>query len=290
MKVVGHGYVTEVFYNDKDGWWYGRGLADTDEAVEAIKTVGKCSTGYDLTGNFGPGGTWHDIPYDKEILGFTGQHLAVVDNPRYEEAGILLNAKNNQRTTPMNVFKWIRKQISAAQTAAAPAATDSILENGKAEDVSGDTVLTIPGTEAGKTVDVKLSELVEAFNNKTICGDDEITHNGKTYKVNALVEAFDIWEKTKTNAADEEKKKKEEEEKLNAKRVADEAAQKLEQEKQADEKLNAKPAATKPDHFNILLNAQSAAPEPQGPVSFNTLSERIARGNENWGAKNITKK
>ena len=43
---------------------------------------------------FGPGGTWHNVPYDREITDLEYTHLALVQNPRYEDAKVYENAKD----------------------------------------------------------------------------------------------------------------------------------------------------------------------------------------------------
>ena len=44
--------------------------------------------------SFGPGGTWHNVPYDREITDLEYTHLALVQNPRYEDAKVYENAKD----------------------------------------------------------------------------------------------------------------------------------------------------------------------------------------------------
>lgn len=45
--------------------------------------------------SFGPGGTWHNVPYDREITDLEYTHLALVQNPRYEDAKVYENAKDD---------------------------------------------------------------------------------------------------------------------------------------------------------------------------------------------------
>ena len=159
MKAVGHGYIHEVFYNATDGWWYGKGLADTDEAAKEINEKGFGSVGYKVN-QTGRGGEWHCIPFNEEILDFSGEHLAIVGNPRYEEATIKLNSKNKTNTA-MSLFKWKKKSDAsrenagddAAQKAAAAQkllddkatadAAAATRENGLS-DISGTTELDVP--------------------------------------------------------------------------------------------------------------------------------------------------
>ena len=276
MKEDGCGYISEVFYNSSDGWWYGKGVVDTDEAVAALQDPQGCSVGYNVLRS-GAGGKWHDIPYHDEIQDFLGMHLAIVDNPRYEAATIRLNA--TQPTNELSMFKWFKKAAPGATVSAAPAAPAAVaapvaavtnppveVQNTGSDQISGESELEIP-TADGKTEKVTLATLIEAHNAKKdgedMDGEDEIRHNGKTYKVNALIEAFDIWSKEKTNAAEAEEKAKKEKE-----------------EKEKGEKQN----ATKPDHFQVLLSARDNAPVTVVKQDFDTLAERLARGAAEFGS------
>ena len=55
---------------------------------------------------WGPGGTWHNIPYDKELLEMDFTHLAIVPDPRYENVEVFMNSKdkefNNTTFKPRN--------------------------------------------------------------------------------------------------------------------------------------------------------------------------------------------
>lgn len=282
MKEVGHGYVTAVEYDPSDGWWYGVGVVDTDEAARKINEWGFGSVGYGVNRS-GRGGEYHAIKYDEEILDFSGEHLAIVDRPRYEGATIRLNSKK----TKMNLFKWVKKSVASranaseqtdAEKAAAVQAADKLKadaektarENAQstAEDISGDTELEIPTRENGKTVKVKVADLVEAYNGREdVDPAAEIDVDGKPVAIGALVDAYRANAKTKVNGGegdDEDEKKKENAE-------LEEAAAKA--------KENAKP-----NHFRVLLNASQRGQMPDQPLSSpDTLTDRIARGAARYG-------
>lgn len=321
MKVIGHGYITQVYYNNADGWWWGKGLADTDEAVDAIQRVGKCSCAYGVTkaGPPDPKG-WHDIPYQEEILGFSGEHLAVVDNPRYEDAHILLNAKNPTGTN-MSFLAKIKRlaagpsagddaaALAAAATAKAAADAEKLrVENAKkdgAESIGADTSFTIPGQKEGTTEEVTLASLIESHhqvagfrevvenakkNGVEMEEGDTMMYNGKPYVLsNAMVEAFDKW--AKVNAADEDKEKADKEKadkenKKNSKLIPDlETAEEIAAKEDAERKRLENAGRAPKNHFNVLLNARDAAP-PVGPkATLNTLEERLENGRNMFGSK-----
>ncbi len=273
MKAIGHGYVTDVFFNSNDGWWYAKGVVDTDEAVKAINEVGKCSCAYAVTGPTRPGGQWHDIGYDEEITEFSGEHLAVVDNPRYEEATIMLNSK---KTNAMNVFKWLPKKKAAApaaaEPAAAPAAADAPVE------VDGATKITLVNAK-GEEVEVTIADLAQSHanvaealevienakkNGVEIGMDDDVVCNGKTYKMNALVQAFDKWATDNPKAAG----------------TAGGAASAANRE---NAKTDEPPGGKKTDHFRVLLNASATPQEVVERSPMGTLAERLENGKKMFG-------
>ena len=88
MKERAVGYVVESFYLPEDGKQWLKMLITDDEAFEAIQNGWKVSNAYNVK-DLGAGGVWHNIPYKREILDGEYEHLALVADPRYEEAVIL---------------------------------------------------------------------------------------------------------------------------------------------------------------------------------------------------------
>jgi len=82
------GYVVECFYNELDGWQWAKFLAVTDAAKESISKGWAVSNAYIPT-QFGGGGSYTNIPYDRKVEDGHYTHLAIVPNPRYEGAKIL---------------------------------------------------------------------------------------------------------------------------------------------------------------------------------------------------------
>ena len=59
---------------------------------------------YIMTESTGEDGEWHNMSYDDELLNGVFEHLAIVPNPRYEEATILLNSKEDKGNMLLNLF------------------------------------------------------------------------------------------------------------------------------------------------------------------------------------------
>lgn len=85
------GYVLNIRKNDEDGWAWCDYVCNSAEAIELIKQGWNVSCAY-FPSKSGPSGVWHNIPYDREILEATGDHIAIVQKPRYEKAKIIINS------------------------------------------------------------------------------------------------------------------------------------------------------------------------------------------------------
>ena len=88
------GVVSESFWNKYDGEWWVKFVAITDKAKQAIANGWGVSNCYDnlVRGN---GGTCINVKYDSEIIGGKFNHLAIVENPRYEDAKIYTEQEYN---------------------------------------------------------------------------------------------------------------------------------------------------------------------------------------------------
>lgn len=122
LKKAADGWVVESFYNKADGKHWVKFIVVSDIANQKIKNGWRLSNCY-IPKSFGPGGVWNGIDYQKEIRSGTFEHLAIVQNPRYEESVILspeeykkynsdkdvelIRLANNKRELPVkfNFFK-----------------------------------------------------------------------------------------------------------------------------------------------------------------------------------------
>lgn len=146
------GVVNSVWFDDKDGWYWCDGIIWDETAINLIKDKGwNVSCAYKIKEADNAGGTENNISYDMEFLDGVFDHLAIVDNPRYERAQIVLNAKElieNDNTSFFVIYNDSEQDLSDTSTDR----WITIHPNG--EDAKGRSVL-IP---EGKTVSEVMKE------------------------------------------------------------------------------------------------------------------------------------
>ena len=197
MEDKAQGYIHEVYFCAEDGWYHARGLMHGDDGKKKIKDDNwSVSCAYDVVREDSKGGEWHAAHYDNEILEFSGNHLALVENPRYEGASIKLNSKKGVKQ-----MKFFMKS------------------NKKNEDKEPEQRINDDNDRLVKIHDeeVPISKLLKEFikeeesepenkKNDYLGDDDEVEHNGKKYKVSDLKKHY-----MKKNESDADKSKKSEE-------------------------------------------------------------------------------
>lgn len=108
------GVVSETWYNANDGWYYCSGILFDTQAIDLVKNQGwSVSCTYDFETDNKPG-TYHGLDYDMEFTNGEFLHLALVDNPRYERANIVMNSKDepeDKKENPENFTSIIAESI-----------------------------------------------------------------------------------------------------------------------------------------------------------------------------------
>ena len=93
-KELSCGNICHIWYDDSDGWYWGDGIIDDEEAINKINEGYNVSCQYEITeySNNTTNALHNGNPYDKVILNGKPEHLAIVKTPRYENAMIAMNA------------------------------------------------------------------------------------------------------------------------------------------------------------------------------------------------------
>ena len=88
------GVISRVWFNEFDGWFYCEGILTDNEAIDLIKNQGwnvSCAYSFESVPKDMHNGKKIDLEFvDGEFL-----HLAIVKNPRYEGANIVVNKKDD---------------------------------------------------------------------------------------------------------------------------------------------------------------------------------------------------
>lgn len=249
------GFVSRVWFNDQDGWFYCDGIIRDDNAETLITEQGySVSCAYTVLDKNKEGGLWHDIEYDEEVLDGTFDHLAIVSNPRYKDATILLNSTDLQEKEDEVFGLFNSKQIRNSKE-------DNEMDKRK-----------------------KISE-VEAILYDIKDGKEELTDELiKTIVAKMEKDAYETSENEsdeeeeedkKENACDSRKNESEEKEEDKEDKKEDEKSENESEEDEDEEKEEEKVKNSSSfKKLDKLSNSCESAPK----VHFDTESERLARG------------
>lgn len=191
-KIVG--YINNVWFNENDGWAWCDFTVNSEEAITLINQGYSVSCAY--FPKYAEGGTYHNIPFDKEIVGGEAIHLAIVKNPRYEDAIILKNSINKI----MTIFKFKKPKENKAEV------REIELENALFEIEEGENVSVAEMVEAYKN-SKKNEAKEEEKEEPKVNADDEYEVDGEMVKVSELASAYKA--SKKKNESEEEKEEKE---------------------------------------------------------------------------------
>lgn len=285
LQTQADGYVSESFYLKEDGSHWLKFIAVSDKAHEAIKNGYKLSNAYKALA-FGVGGTWHNVPYDREIVEGEYNHLAIVKNPRYEESLILtseefkkykeekakqLESMINSKENPEGEKKMKWNLFKKDKTPAADDLQNSIV---KLEDGTEIELKTILNAVAKKNEEDKAKAEEEKKKEDEKKNDDELMKKEikvgeKAMTVEDLVKEYQQMCKKNAEETEEEKKKREEEEKKKAEEEKNKKNALEEEERNKQELLNA--------GMNVFKNDKQ--------VVADTSARQLARGAEKYGSK-----
>jgi hypothetical protein len=310
LQIEADGYVTESFYNTLDGKHWVKFIAVSDKAKDAIKAGWRLSNAY-FPKTFGSGGMWHGVSYIKEVLSGEYEHLAIVNDPRYDESVIyspeefkLYNERKkaeldrlaNEKEKPQMKFNFFKK---------------TKVENAKEIDLENLSVV-LPKSK----VELTIAELVEEMDtiknmhgyandeHMVKCGEDEMSvkqlvkkhmdmknkmaemENSSEDEESEEVENEDVEADKKEKDLGEEKdeklfpknkKKKNSEDSEESEEVENEGSEEGESEEEVP-----KAAKNSKKNFNKLKNAHNNVEHAE--VEIDLPADRVARGKQRYGS------
>ena len=279
------GYVIEAFYNELDGWLWAKFLITSDEAHEAIKKHWSVSNAY-LPREWDGGGQHLNVDYNRKIRNYEFTHLAIVPNPRYEEAKIftpeeykayqaskkkeLEELHNSKPIKPENGIMFFRNNKQEIK------AGDTILDTDFTEITNADgtkEVVTVGDLKKAKEEANKLAKEKENAkkNEKMVDDDEEVEVDGEKVNMGELKKCYTNMKKNsekKNEETPEAKKAREELENAEA-----EEKKKAEEKAKEEEKENAK-------RFQEFLNAGGKSNTK--PKNVETQQDKLKRGQDRY--------
>lgn len=150
------GYVIKSFYNEADGKHWVQFIVVSDKGHEAISKGYRLSNAY-TAGSFAPGGCWNGVDYSQEISSGTYDHLALVNNPRYNESILFTpeeyNAYNNEKLMQLRRVANSADDITKAKQ---PSEKRSMFDFFKKTKVENEKIeeLTVTLPKSGKQITI----------------------------------------------------------------------------------------------------------------------------------------
>lgn len=297
------GWVIESFFNKADGKHWAKFIIVSERAINAIRSGMRLSNAY-VPRAFGQGGTWNGVTYAKEITDGEFEHLAIVEDPRYEESVIMtpeqFKAYNSEKEVEL---------LKLANSKTEKGNEDMGFNMFKKTKVENSADFASMGVKLPKSgVEVTIAEMVEQLDtihnmhgyangdHMVKIGEEEMSVNELIDRHTKLNSELEELKKPKNESGDEadvddiENESEDEAAKKKALELAaheeKEIKEKKENEDKAAEEVKKNEAGKKKaegkKHFESLKNANTKVTAPTVKVELS--SDRVARGQARYGS------
>lgn len=149
IQAEADGYVTESFYNEADGKHWVKFIVVSDSGQDAIRKGWRLSNAYRMLSR-SPGGMSKGVSYNAEVTAAEYEHLAIVQNPRYEDSIVLspTQFKEYNNTKRQELSRVANSLTEGFKT------MFEFFKKSKVENTTVDTDLTIKLPKSGKEVSI----------------------------------------------------------------------------------------------------------------------------------------
>lgn len=277
------GYVIESFYNKADGKHWVKFIVVSDRGHEAVKKGWRLSNAY-FPKKMAPGGLWNGVEFAKEVIEGEFEHLAIVDNPRYDES-IILDVDQFKNYNSEKELELSRVANSKEEKSMFEFLKKTKVENGK--DLESMSVV-LPKSKK----EVTITQLVNEADEKEMNADKPVMAN-EEHMVKCGDEEMSVKELTNRymnlkNPPSEEGKEKQNDEDAEAKKKALELAAhedtEIEKKKESEADKGKEEEKKKNENFDALQNAHKNAPKDD--LRIDLSEDRVARGKSRYGSEN----
>ena len=272
------GVVVKSFYNEVDGKNWVEFMVTSDRGHEAIQKGFRLSNTYSMLDS-GPGGLWHGSKFDKEITRGKYDHLAIVDDPRYDESIVLTPEQFKEYCDKKREeIKKLSNEKEKVQTEIKE--TPSMFKMFKREKIDNaadleNTLVLLPLSKKEMTIANALSVADKFENMQGYANSDHMVKadEDEEMSVNELVEKYKEMKNKMKNMIDKPK----EEEKKAENEVKDESGKADLKKEEKDEK--AKNSKDSKGNFEKVMNASGGKSEGQAAIM---MTQKLARGKLNY--------
>ena len=203
LKNEADGWVIKSFFNAADGKHWCEFIVTSERGLKAVERGMWLSNAY-VAKKKGAGGLWNGVPYVAEITEAEYEHLAIVNNPRYEESVILTPEEfkryNEEKLTELKKFTNSKGENMKFQ----------IFKKSKVENaIDPELTVVLPKSGKEKSIGQIINEADDMEQNKAACManlEDKVKmYDGSMCNVGELLERH----KALNSELEEMKKKKE---------------------------------------------------------------------------------
>lgn len=261
---VAVGYITKGYWNPDTGSFDCDVLVKDAEILNPSKNAVSCA--YVAT-EFGEGGRYSGIDYDAEILNGEFTHIALVDNPRYNDAKILVNSLKGAGNMIKRFFSNADEEKKAE---------DEKKENEEeTKELSPEDVVTVGDK------DVTIKELVDCYVNACKNEDKDAKDNEDEEKKSEDEEKKDNEDEKKDNECGEKKNEDSDDELVEkvTKIVERILASKANKKNEDEEKKDNEDKEEKQNSLSVAAMLRDFSSLNKG---FETRAERIAESNKKY--------
>jgi hypothetical protein len=287
IEAMADGVVYEVGKLD-NGWYYCDMIIWNEETQNNIENGYSVSCAY-IVEEVGPGGKYHELEYDEEILDGVYTHNCITNTPRYESAKVYelpLTYTNKRVETIYKIFQNCKgeydmkksvfkhflnskaKKENACGTAPPKDEKENTVHNmeGAMIEVEGEK---IPLEDAVNAYKARMENQPEEETSKTLGPEDVVEVDGEQVKVGDLIQAYKGTMQNAEPPQDEE------------------AEEVVEEQQSMSNTAPNKPKEKSKNYFKIVKNACAETQEQK--IYVNTIDERFKRGKNRYGTKEVVK-
>jgi hypothetical protein len=297
------GYVVDAFYNPNDGWAWAKFIVITNAAREVIRRGYSVSNAYRILER-GTGGTKHAIDYDSKIEQAEFEHLALVKNPRYEEAKIFtpdqfkkyqaekkneLEVRNSKQEDNKMKLAFFKKKTQETEVTNSADLDDTAFlrfqnEKGQMEELPFKAIVDAVRNEMEK--EKKEKENKKAKKNEDEDGEDmEMLNDDTDVNIGDIkMKIPELMERWNAICAKKNKKNTEDADEEQAENSEDEEEEELEEKKKKDK---AKENKKKNSAFEQVRNARETTAEFANSIELS--EDRLKRGKDKYGSAALNK-